>query len=214
MIIAFLVSNSSLLFADSLFAAEDTVDTKANIEEVSTPSDIEVMNAVVDYLHYLENKEKVNSSEVLMNSSESSVNTKPLNAEVKVSEDEEANAQAIVLIPQKLPNHKDSIDQMEVIDTPEKLPLEGWVYLGRFSAEKWENRTLMHADNQIPIPNKRYQVVSTLHLRDALPVKGKLGRIIRQLNMNTKVTVRKIQRSGKKGDYWAYIEAKEALIKN
>lgn len=222
-ILVFLVVYGSLLFVHALFAAEQTGEAKANskafAEEMSAPpSEVEVMNAVVDHLYYLENKEKGKKSERLTNTSDSPVNTEdvvktaPLNAEVRSGEDEKTNTPSRALIPQKLPIDKAVIDQIDVEKNPIKPALEGWIYLGRFSADKWENSTLMNVGNQLPILNKRYQILSFLHLRDALPVKGKLGKAIQILNIDTQVSVRKIQSSGKHGDYWGYIQVIDPLI--
>jgi len=86
-----------------------------------------------------------------------------------------------------------------------KSAIQGWVYLGRFDSGEWENKTL-DTGKQLPQVGKYYVIkASRLNVRDDLPQKGGLGKVIHAFQTEEKIKVLKLKRSGRNHDYWAEV---------
>ena len=84
--------------------------------------------------------------------------------------------------------------------------VQGWIYLGRFESGKWENKTLK-VEKKLPQAGKQYAVKATsLYVRNALPKKGKMGKIIHAFRTDDKIKVLNLKGLGRNRDfYWAEI---------
>jgi len=89
---------------------------------------------------------------------------------------------------------------------PATKQIQGWIYLGRFAAGSWENKTL-DIEKQLPQVGKQYMVKATsLYVRNALPKKGKMGKVIHAFRANDKIKVLNLKGLGRNHNfYWAEI---------
>ena len=92
-----------------------------------------------------------------------------------------------------------------VAETPSKT-LTGWIYLGRFSGNKWESQTL--DIDQLPEIGKHYVIKATMvNVRTALPKKGVMGKAIKVIKNKVRVKILQLRGLGRNRDhYWARIK--------
>lgn len=101
----------------------------------------------------------------------------------------------------------DAVDStVEGRNEPVVKRVQGWIYLGRFESGIWENETLK-VEKQLPQAGKQYVVKATsLYVRNALPKKGKMGKIIHAFRTDDKIKVLNLKGLGRNRDfYWAEI---------
>ena len=82
---------------------------------------------------------------------------------------------------------------------------QGWVYVGQFSNNQWLENMLV-IGNSVPKVGERYQINHPVHIRDALPSKGKLSKSVTVLGRKNTVKLADVRRVGSKGHYWAQVE--------
>ncbi len=84
---------------------------------------------------------------------------------------------------------------------------KGWIYLGRFASAKWENKTL-NLKTELPKISKHYAVKTTMvHVRDALPKKGKMGKVVKILRNKAMIKILRLRGLGRNREhYWAKVE--------
>ena len=123
-------------------------------------------------------------------------------------ESESQNKTVATKSKNKVNAKKTSVKQVELSQdhSTKTTIMSGWIYLGRFKANKWENKTL-NIDKELPKIGQEYAVKTTMvHVRDALPKKGKMGHPIKIIKTKAKVKILKLYRLGKNKDYyWAKI---------
>ncbi len=85
--------------------------------------------------------------------------------------------------------------------------LKGWIYLGHFASEKWENKTL-NLKTELPKVGKQYAIKTTMvHVRDALPKKGKMGKVVKILRNKAIIKILRLRGLGRnRNHYWAKVE--------
>lgn len=79
-----------------------------------------------------------------------------------------------------------------------------WMYLGRYKDGAWQERTLQ-IGNVLPDEGKQYRISQPVNVRDGLPAKDQMPKVVDFLGENTQVTLVKLKKSGKDGYYWAQI---------
>ena len=92
------------------------------------------------------------------------------------------------------------------VPAPVAATLTGWIYLGRFTDNKWESQTL--DVEQLPEIGKHYAVKATMvNVRTALPKKGVMAKAIKAIKNKMQVKVIQLRGLGRnRKHYWAKIE--------
>jgi hypothetical protein len=85
--------------------------------------------------------------------------------------------------------------------------IEGWIYLGKFTSNRWENQTL-EIDKTLPNVGEQYIIKATMvNVRDRLPQKGKMGKVITAIKNKQTVKILQLRGLGRNRIYyWAKIE--------
>lgn len=109
------------------------------------------------------------------------------------------------LINQIMNEQSQSEQPARVVAQSGKGVVSGWIYLGRYTAGKWEISNTLNSGNILPQAGQRYTVKSThLNLRKSRPLNSGLGELVKVLRAGEKVSVLKIYRSSR-NNYWANI---------
>lgn len=101
-------------------------------------------------------------------------------------------------------------EENTVLATQSKDATVGWIYLGRYNQQGWENPTL-DVKAQLPEVAEEYKISTTsVNIRDALPKKDALGELqlgkLMKVVLNQQVIkVLQLKPSGKNNHYWAKI---------
>jgi hypothetical protein len=94
----------------------------------------------------------------------------------------------------------------ETSNTDKNKKLTGWIYLGHFVENKWENQTL--DIEQLPEVGKYYAIKATMvNMRTALPKKGVMGKAIKAIKNKDEVKILQLRGLGRNQNYyWAKVE--------
>ena len=93
----------------------------------------------------------------------------------------------------------------EIFPVGRNEPITGWVYLGKFDLDRWENGTL-EVNQELPKVGSQYFVkASTLNLRSSMPKKGKLGKVLHAFQQREQVKILQLRGSGRNHHYWAEV---------
>lgn len=86
---------------------------------------------------------------------------------------------------------------------------KGWIYLGQFKSNEWQNPTLK-IKKQLPTIGERYSIIATMvNVRDGLPKKGVMGKAMKALKNKETVKILQLRSLGRNRlHYWANIEYK------
>jgi hypothetical protein len=91
---------------------------------------------------------------------------------------------------------------------------KGWIYLGKFKSNQWENQTL-DIDKELPKVGTQYTIKATMvNVRDRLPKKGKMGKVITAIKQKQTVNILQLQGLGRNRIYyWAKIEHEKGNLR-
>ncbi len=106
---------------------------------------------------------------------------------------------------QIIPVERTRLGRNTAAKAPAKI-LTGWIYLGHFAENKWENQTL--DVDQLPEIGKHYAVKATMvNLRATLPKKGVMGKAIKVIKNKVQLKIIQLRGLGRNREhYWARIE--------
>lgn len=82
---------------------------------------------------------------------------------------------------------------------------EKWIYLGQYKAGSWEEKTLNIENGTLPNTGRSYTLNQSVNVRNGLPAKKQMPRVIKALASNDKVDLIELKKSGKNGHYWGKV---------
>lgn len=82
---------------------------------------------------------------------------------------------------------------------------EKWIYLGQYKAGSWEEKTLHIKNDALPKTGTSYTLNQSVNVRDGLPAKKQMPKVVNFLASNDKINLLALKKSGKNGHYWGKI---------
>jgi outer membrane biosynthesis protein TonB len=82
---------------------------------------------------------------------------------------------------------------------------EQWIYLGQYTSGSWEEKTINIENGALPNTGASYTLNQSVNVRNGLPAKKQMPKVITALASNDKIDLIELKKSGKNGHYWGRV---------